>query len=232
MDNMNFTAEQQAYVDSKLSALQLQIEDQKFQIEYLKQQINYLTHREYGRRSEQLDKQYPNLFNYDVFNEAEDNAASENINEPINPDTGEAQTVTFEVKGKKKKNLINRLDNLEVKTIIHDLPKEQKICDKCGTPLVKIGETETYKIKYIPAKLIKERHVYPTYKCENCFKDDITNIVKAPYDLAFPKSMISSSFVANMITDKFVKYVPLYRQEKLFRNVGLDISRQNLSNWF
>lgn len=37
MDNMNFTAEQQAYVDSKLSALQLQIEDQKFQIEYLKQ---------------------------------------------------------------------------------------------------------------------------------------------------------------------------------------------------
>ena len=106
MDNMNFTAEQQAYVDSKLSALQLQIEDQKFQIEYLKQQINYLTHREYGRRSEQLDKQYPNLFNYDVFNEAEDNAASENINEPINPDTGEAQTVTFEVKGKKKKNLI------------------------------------------------------------------------------------------------------------------------------
>lgn len=232
MDNMSFTAEQQAYVDSKLRALQLQVEDQKFQIEYLKQQINYLTHREYGRRSEQLDKQYPNLFNYDVFNEAEDNAASENINEPINPDTGEAQTVTFEVKGKKKKNLINRLDNLEVKTIIHDLPEEQKICDKCGTPLVKIGETETYKIKYIPAKLIKERHVYPTYKCENCFKDDITNIVKAPYDLAFPKSMISSSFVANMITDKFVKYVPLYRQEKLFRNVGLDISRQNLSNWF
>lgn len=44
--------------------------------------------------------------------------------------------------------------------------------------------------------------------------------------------MISSSFVANMITDKFLKYVPLYRQEKLFRNIGLDISRQNLSNWF
>lgn len=43
-------------------ALQLINEDQKFQIEYLKQQINYLTHKEYGRRSEQLDKEYPNLF--------------------------------------------------------------------------------------------------------------------------------------------------------------------------
>ncbi|MGM9971031.1 MAG: IS66 family transposase [Anaeroplasmataceae bacterium] len=243
MDNLNFTEEQKKYIEAlivesttelekKLRAEQLLVEDQKFQIEYLKQQINYLTHKQYGRRSEQLDKEYPNLFNYDIFNEAEDNASSEEINEPINVETGEPQVVTFEVKGKKKQNLINRLDKLEVKTIIHDIADSEKICGECGTPLVKIGETETFKLKYIPAKLIKERHVYPTYKCENCYKDDVTNIVKATYDLSFPKSMVSSSFVANMITDKFLKYVPLYRQEKLFRNVGLDISRQNLSNWF
>ena len=242
MENLKFNGKQKAYVkaleaakieaENKLKAEQLIVEDQKFQIEYLKQQINYLTHKEYGRRSDQLDKQYPNLFNYDIFNEAEDNASEDKINEPIDVETGEPQIVTFEVKGKKKQNLINRLDKLEVKTIIHDIPDEEKICKECGTPLTKIGETETYKLKYIPAKLIKECHVYPTYKCENCYKDDITNIVKAPYDLAFPKSMVSSSFVANMITDKFLKYVPLYRQEKLFKNVGLDISRQNLSNWF
>ena len=242
MDNLNFTAEQKEYVEALLKSKneaerrlreeQLLVEDQKFQIQYLKEEINMLKHREYGRRSEQLDKQYPNLFNYDIFNEAEDNATSEEINEPINVETGEPQVVTFEVKGKKKQNLINRLDKLEVKTIIHDIPEDEKICSECGSKLIKIGETETYKLRYIPAKLIKERHVYPTYKCENCYKDDITNIVKASYELPFPKSMVSSSFVANMITDKFLKYVPLYRQEKLFRNVGLDISRQNLSNWF
>ena len=242
MENLNFTAEQKEYVEALLKSKneaerrlreeQLLVEDQKFQIQYLKEEINMLKHREYGRRSEQLDKQYPNLFNYDIFNEAEDNATSEEINEPINVETGEPQVVTFEVKGKKKQNLINRLDKLEVKTIIHDIPEDEKICSECGTKLIKIGETETYKLRYIPAKLIKERHVYPTYKCENCYKDDITNIVKSSYELPFPKSMVSSSFVANMITDKFLKYVPLYRQEKLFRNVGLDISRQNLSNWF
>lgn len=242
MDNLNFTAEQKEYVEALLKSKneaerrlreeQLLVEDQKFQIQYLKEEINMLKHREYGRRSEQLDKQYPNLFNYDIFNEAEDNATSEEINEPINVETGEPQVVTFEVKGKKKQNLINRLDKLEVKTIIHDIPEDEKICSECGSKLIKIGETETYKLRYIPAKLIKERHVYPTYKCENCYKDDITNIVKSSYELPFPKSMVSSSFVANMITDKFLKYVPLYRQEKLFRNVGLDISRQNLSNWF
>ncbi len=44
--------------------------------------------------------------------------------------------------------------------------------------------------------------------------------------------MVSSSFVAKMMTDKYLKHMPLYRQGKLFKNVGLAISRQNLSNWF
>ena len=142
MENLKFNGKQKAYVkaleaakieaENKLKAEQLIVEDQKFQIEYLKQQINYLTHKEYGRRSDQLDKQYPNLFNYDIFNEAEDNASEEEINEPIDVETGEPQIVTFEVKGKKKQNLINRLDKLEVKTIIHDIPDEEKICKECG----------------------------------------------------------------------------------------------------
>ena len=109
------------------------------------------------------------------------------------------------------------------------MPGKEKVCE-CGSTRVKIGETISYKLKYVPAKIIKEKHIYYTYKCEECYKDDITNIVKAPYDLTFSKSMASSSLVANIITDKFVKYLPLYRQEKLFRNVGLDISRANMSS--
>lgn len=236
MDNLNFTEEQKAYIEAllaekekKLKETQLIVEDQKFQMEYMKQEIALLKSRKFDRRSEQLDKQYPNLFNYDVFNEAEDEANE--VNEPIDVETGEPQIVTFEVKGTKKKNLINRLDKLQEVEIIHDLTNEEKVCE-CGSTMVKIGETVTYKLKYEPAKLIKEKHIYYTYKCEECYKDDITNIVKAQYDLAFPKSMASSSLVANIITDKFAKYLPLYRQEKLFRNVGLDISRANMSNWF
>lgn len=216
-------------LEARVKELELINEDQRFQMEYMRQEIALLKSRKFDRRSEQLDKQYPNLFNYDVFNEAEDEAKE--VNEPIDVETGEAQIVTFEVKGSKKKNLINRSNKLQEVTVIHDLTDEEKICD-CGSTMVKIGETVTYKLKYIPAKLVKEKHVYPTYKCEECYKDDITNIVKAPYDLVFPKSMASSSLVANIITDKFAKYLPLYRQEKLFKNVGLDISRANMSNWF
>lgn len=214
---------------NELRETQLIVEDQKIQMEYMKQEIALLKSRKFDRRSEQLDKQYPNLFNYDVFNEAEDEANE--VNEPIDVETGEPQIITFEVKGTKKKNLINRIDKLKEVEIIHDLTDEEKICE-CGSTMVKIGESVTYKLKFVPAKLVKEKHIYLTYKCEECYKNDITNIVKAPYDLAFPKSMASSSLVANIITDKFAKYIPLYRQEKLFKNVGLDISRANMSNWF
>lgn len=247
MNNQDIINQQKAYIEvlqnqlnsvnskldstsKELKETQLIVEDQKFQMEYMKQEIALLKSRKFDRRSEQLDKQYPNLFNYDVFNEAEDEAKE--VNEPIDVETGEPQIVTFEVKGSKKKNLINRSDNLKVVEIIHDLSDEEKKCNECGADLVRIGQTVTYKLKYIPAKIIKEKHIYPTYKCNECYKNDIANIVKAPYDLAFPKSMASSSLVANIITDKYVKYLPLYRQEKLFKNVGLDISRANMSNWF
>jgi len=243
MINNTFSKEQQEYVNAIIAekealeksykALLLQQEEDKFRIEYLTLQLNSLKHQKYGRRSEQLDKQYPTLFNYDVFNEAEDNASKEAINEPIDALTGEPKTVTFVATGKKKKNLLNRLDKLEVIDVIHDLMDEEKVCPNCGTELVKIGESETFKLKYIPAKIVKERHVYPTYKCVKCTTDDGKSIIiKAKYTLPFPKSSVGSTVVANIITDKFLKYVPLYRQEKLFNNVGLDISRQNLSNWF
>lgn len=161
-------------LEARVKELELINEDQRFQMEYMRQEIALLKSRKFDRRSEQLDKQYPNLFNYDVFNEAEDEAKE--VNEPIDVETGEAQIVTFEVKGSKKKNLINRSNKLQEVTVIHDLTDEEKICD-CGSTMVKIGETVTYKLKYIPAKLVKEKHVYPTYKCEECYKDDITNIV-------------------------------------------------------
>lgn len=243
MINNTFSKEQQEYVNAIIAekealeksykALLLQQEEDKFRIEYLTLQLNSLKHQKYGRRSEQLDKQYPTLFNYDVFNEAEDNASKEAINEPIDALTGEPKTVTFVATGKKKKNLLNRLYKLEVIDAIHDLMDEEKVCPNCGTELVKIGESETFKLKYIPAEIVKERHVYPTYKCVKCTTDDGKSIIiKAKYTLPFPKSSVGSTVVANIITDKFLKYVPLYRQEKLFTNVGLDISRQNLSNWF
>lgn len=46
-----------------------------------------------------------------------------------------------------------------------------------------------------------------------------------------PKSFASSTLVASIIFDKYMLGLPLYRQEKLYDELGLDISRQTMSNW-
>lgn len=147
----------------------------------------------------------------------------------INQETPEEEPTEIEVKfkAKKGKSSINKAQNIEVVEILHDLPENEKTCSKCGNKLVKIGENITKKFKYIPSKLVIEKHIYPTYKCEECSKQgEKALIFNARNVLSFPKCMADSSLVAHVITEKFMKYVPLYRQEKFFSIKGLDISRK------
>ena len=43
--------------------------------------------------------------------------------------------------------------------------------------------------------------------------------------------MVEDSIVSNVIVEKYLKHVPLYRQEKVFNNMGLEVTRKNFSNW-
>lgn len=47
----------------------------------------------------------------------------------------------------------------------------------------------------------------------------------------YPGSFASPSLVAEIMYQKYALFVPLYRIENSFRNMGLNISRQTMSNW-
>ncbi|PAF20435.1 transposase, partial [Shouchella clausii] len=47
----------------------------------------------------------------------------------------------------------------------------------------------------------------------------------------FPKSLASPSIMAHIITQKYVEGLPLYRQEKYFQRLGVNLSRQTMANW-
>lgn len=44
-------------------------------------------------------------------------------------------------------------------------------------------------------------------------------------------SIASPSIIAYIMSQKFVNAMPLYRQEKEFERLGINISRQNMANW-
>lgn len=47
----------------------------------------------------------------------------------------------------------------------------------------------------------------------------------------YPGSYVSASLFAEIVYQKFFQFVPTYRIEKAFKNMGLNISRQNICNW-
>ncbi|MCP4628140.1 MAG: transposase, partial [bacterium] len=46
-----------------------------------------------------------------------------------------------------------------------------------------------------------------------------------------PKSIASAGLMAYIITAKYADALPLYRQEQIFKRLGVDIARQTMSAW-
>lgn len=58
------------------------------------------------------------------------------------------------------------------------------------------------------------------------------SLVRVPYENALiPKSIASPSLLAQIITDKYNLFLPLYRQEHDPGRFGFPLSRQTMSNW-
>jgi transposase len=49
--------------------------------------------------------------------------------------------------------------------------------------------------------------------------------------LPIPKSLATPSLLAHVATSKYVDGLPLYRQERIFQRLGVDISRATLASW-
>ena len=81
-----------------------------------------------------------------------------------------------------------------------------------------------------------EKIVRPKYACRCCEgteTEDICPTVRiAPVPPAIiPKSITSPGLLSTILTQKFEMHLPYYRQEKQFKMIGAEISRQDMSNW-
>ena len=119
----------------------------------------------------------------------------------------------------------------------HDLSTEEKQC-VCGAEMICIGTQTSEEVDYIPAQLRVIEHHCKKYLCEACATaqrhDPSINVIsktaKKPLAL-IEKSMASAGLLAHIAVAKFCDYLPLYRQEQIFKRLGLDLSRQTMSVW-
>jgi len=174
----------------------------------------------FGRSSEQTMPEQINL-----FNEAESEAKPE-LKEPI------LEEITYKRKKKSGKREA-QLEDLPVETIEYKLTEEEQICSCCGGPLHNMSTEVRQELKVTPPQVSVVKHVQFVYACRQCERtENNTPIITAP----MPKpviagSLASPSVIAYVMTQKFVESMPLYRQEKQFERLGIELSRQTLANW-
>jgi len=126
------------------------------------------------------------------------------------------------------------------KPLPKDLPREQvihdiidKTCDCCGGELHKMGEDKSEKLEFIPAKIKVIEHIRPKYACRHCDKSSTQTQIKQASMPAMPinKGIATSSLLSQLITSKYQYGLPLYSQEAMFKQYGIELSRQTMSSW-
>ena len=199
------------------------IEPYESQIEYLQERINVLEKLIFASKSE---KRHPDEgeggSQLHLFNEAE--AVEGRKEEP-------PITVPEHTRHRpKRKPLPENLPRIEV---VHDIDESEKVC-ACGAELSRIGEEVCEKLDIVPAKVQVIRHIRPKYACKNCEgveSEGPTVLIAPPPPQIIPKGIATPGLVAYVAISKYADALPLYRQEKIFERLGIEISRSTMAGW-
>lgn len=225
-NNETSTAEMVTISRAEYEALKAQNTDLSNQIEWLMEQMRLTRKKLFGSSSEKTQEDVMDQLSF-LFNEAEAYIKPE---KPELEKTG----VAAHTRQKRRGNIEEILpDDVPVEVVEHRLPEGDRHCPVCDTTMQEIGKEVRRTIIIEPAKFKIREDWYFTYACGSCKEEsDETPVVKTPKD----KPVISGSFaspeaIAHIITQKFVMYAPLYRQEQEYNRSGVMLSRQTMSSW-
>ena len=212
-----------AQLKNKISSLADENAKLKILNDWYLEQFRLAQHRRFGSSSEQTE--VPEQLG--LFNEVE--ALAEETSEP--------ETIGPYIRKKCKGKREEFYDGLQTERIVHELPKDERVCPKCGGPLHACGhEVLRREVEVIPAQIRAVEHIQTVYGCRECEQnavDDAPTMVKAPVPApVIPGSGIASpSLLSFILCNKYVLALPLYRQEQELQRIGIYISRQTMANW-
>lgn len=204
------------------------IQKQSVQIENMMQVLLHARKERFGAKSEASIPGQMSLFS-DAEQEALAKALEEQKQELAVPDKKPSVA---------KKSGISRrkLESLPVEVTVCELdPKET--CDLCGAPLKKVGQkTVRSEVEYIRAKVIIRQYVQTIYKCTVCGSAESPREQDHFVSAALPKPLlnhciVSPSMMTEILYEKYFKGVPLNRQENMWQDLGIIITRKDMAHW-
>ena len=193
-----------------------------FENELMREEIRLLKAKRFGASSERSELNGQGI----LFNEAEA------LFSPTAIEPG-LDTVLVKKRPRPKNKRALDLSGLPRRHIDYVLTDEELTCPQCGGSLHEMDIDIRLELEYIPASYCVIEHATHVYACRNCQTSaETTPIVNAvaPRPI-FKGSLASASLLAQILCDKYLYHLPLYRQEAAFLHDGIALSRQTLANW-
>lgn len=211
--------------DAYIRELQGCLKDLAAEVANLQEMVAWMRKQAYGSKSEKTpvtdEKQLG------MFNETEQEFKAEVV-EPVKKDKR-----GYHVKTELEKWKLVGGKNIRYEDRVLALEGKNLLCAECGTEMQCIGKEVVRETpEFIPAQLKIVRYIQPSYCCPCCKKKGIVRIAKYPAPKPLLNhSMASASVVAEVMYQKYVQAVPLYRQEAQWKDAGIAFSRTTMANW-
>lgn len=192
------------------------------QIDLLQEQLKLAIAKQFGRSSEKLidpDDPQGKLFDEDELlptNDQEDP-----------PEVTEQQVAahTRQTNRGKRQSLPAYLERVRIE---YKLPEHELIGDN-GEVYTKIGESISEQLDIIPAQVKVLQHV--RYKYAVRTREELGVKIAPITNQSIPKSIASSGLLAHIAQSKYCHHMPLYRQEKIWASLDVNMPRNSMCRW-
>jgi len=188
----------------------------------LRQRVQLLTHRLFGRRSE---KGVPVIEQGVLPLEpaAAGPVQAETTDESRQDETAEPASLRPRHPGRRRLPADLPRERIEIIP-----PVSARHCTTCDTAKVRIGADITEELDYVPASFVIREYVRPKYACGRCQQGVVQAVLPArPIEKGRP----GSGLLAHVVSSKYADHMPLYRLEQIFERHGVQITRRTLSEW-
>jgi transposase len=196
--------------ESELSRMQSRVDQMQFQIDQMRRLM-------FGAKRERF-----------IPNQDENQMTLPFDVEPETAPEKQQETITYVRSKAKRENHPGRLplpDHLPVEEIIIE-PQEDTTGMKC------IGKEVTDQLELIPAKLFIKRYIRPKYiKEEQEGESTHKGVIADLPDFPIEKGIAGPGLLAQVMIDKFVDHLPIYRQIERFNREDVKIPSSTINGW-
>lgn len=206
-------------LESKTSELESQVNKLDQEVSYLKFQIEQFKRAMYGSKSERFISN-TNQEQLSLPFEVDEQQVLEEVQKVV-------EQISYEREKKRRENHPGRLtlpSHLPVVEVVLE-PKE----DVEGMKF--IGTEITDELEYTPGKCFIKRYIRNKYiSAENGLGNQEVKIAKLDFR-PIDKCIAGANLLSQIVVDKYVDHLPVYRQLQRFARDGIEIKTSTIESW-